>query len=313
MKDKGQVAIGEKSMLVSKLIQDVYPEMKIEAVREKEVKALGYISSPEKNICAFVEEKRFVRNIPDNVDMLIIKKDMEEAVRLKKGIGYVIVDHPRNVFWGIHNSLAGSHYVREQKENQISKSAVISPKAEISSHNVVIGDNVVIEAFATIYENTTIGDDCKISSGCRIGGVGFQENKNGKYIETVNHYGGVTLKKGVELQSNSCIDRALFPWQDTVIGSYTKIDNLVHIAHAVKIGDACMLTANVTIAGFCQIGDEVWIGLGSILRNGIHVGNRARINMGSVVVDNVEEDMSVSGNYAIDHTRFLFHQMKLRK
>ncbi len=300
-------------MLVSKLLHELYPCMEIRAEGETEVEGLGLLNSLQPNICSFADDKKYIKGIPDNVKLLIINKELENIVKLRTNIGYIITDNPRKIFWNLHNSLEQYGYVREKEENRISQSAVISPLAEIASQNVVIGENVVVEAFVTIYENTIIEDDCKISSGCRIGGIGFQENKMGKYIETVKHYGGVILHRGVELQNNSCIDRALFPWQNTEVGAYTKIDNLVHIAHAVKIGKACLLAANVTIAGSCQIGDEVWFGLGSMLRDRITVGSRAKINMGSVVVDNVAEGISVSGNYAIEHTKFLFNQMKLRR
>lgn len=301
-------------MQISKLVQELYPDVQIKAVREREVETLGFISSQKTDIASFAEEKKFMKNIPKNVKLLLVNQDLECISSNLPDLGYVIVENPREAFWNLHNSLYENPiYIRKKRKTQISKTAKISPLAQIAPYNVVIGNGVSIEAFATIYENTIIEENCTVRSGCRIGSIGFMENKKGKYIETIKHYGGVILHKNVELQCNTCVDKAIFPWENTEIGEFTKIDNLVHIAHSVKIGKACLIAANTTIAGVCNIGDEVWIGLGSTVKNRVSIGDYARINMGSVVVENIKEGMSVSGNYAINHTEFLYYQMKLKK
>lgn len=301
-------------MKISKSIQKLYPNIQMKTVQEKEVKSLGLINSPEADIASFANEKKYLKNLPPNIKMLLIVPKLEAAAAALPETGYVVVDNPKEVFWKLHNSLEGdSAYVREKRKNRVSETANVSPFAQISPYNVVIGEHVTIEAFATVYENTVIEENCTLRSGCRIGGVGFAENKSGRYIETVMHYGGVILHKGVEIQCNTCIDRGIFPWENTEIGAFTKIDNLVHIAHSVKTGEACLIAANAAVAGFCRIGNEVWVGLGSAIRNRVIIGDHARINMGSVVVENVKEGTDVSGNYAMDHSEFLYYQMKLRK
>ncbi len=177
--------------------------------------------------------------------------------------------------------------------------------AYIEKTNVKIGNNVVIEPFVTIYKNTVIEDNCIIRSGARIGGEGFQEIQYDEKIFSVEHLGGTILHHDVEVQNNTCIDKAIYPWDNTEIGKYTKFDTLVHVEHAVKIGESCMITGNVEIAGRSVIGDNVWIGIGSTIRNGLKIGNNARINIGSVVVGNVKERGNVTGNFAIPHEKFL--------
>ena len=74
-----------------------------------------------------------------------------------------------------------------------------------------------------------------------------------------------------------------------------------------------MLAAGADLAGFSTFGDDIWVGLGTTVKNDLHIGNGARLNIGSVVVTDVAADAAVSGNYAMEHTRFLYEQIKLRR
>ena len=122
---------------------------------------------------------------------------------------------------------------------------------------------------------------------------------------SVKHLGGVIINNNVEIQYNTCIDKAVYPWDNTIIGDYCKIDNLVYIGHGVKVNSGCMIAANTTIGGRTNIEKNSWIGLNSTISNGLVIGERAKINIGSVVTKNIEKDNSVSGNFAIDHSKFI--------
>ncbi|MDR0851210.1 MAG: hypothetical protein LBN36_01820, partial [Clostridiales Family XIII bacterium] len=90
-----------------------------------------------------------------------------------------------------------------------------------------------------------------------------------------------------------------------VIGDSCKAADHVHVAHAVKIGYGALIAANACINGNVHIGDDAWIGPGSTLSNGITIGNHARISIGSVVTKDVGDGKTVSGNFAIDHEKFI--------
>jgi len=77
--------------------------------------------------------------------------------------------------------------------------------------------------------------------------------------------------------------------------SKTIIDNLVKIAHNVKIGKNCIITGNVSIAGSCNIGDNVWIGPLSSINNGLKIGSNSFISMCSVVIHNVPPNSDIIG------------------
>ena len=109
----------------------------------------------------------------------------------------------------------------------------------------------------------------------------------------VEHVGGVRIGKNVEIQHNVCLDRAIYPWDDTVVDDHSNIDKLSLVA------------SGATIGGRCNIGDNVWIGLGAIIRNGIDLGAGSRANMGAVVTKSVGEGEAVSGNFARNHEELI--------
>ncbi len=150
-------------------------------------------------------------------------------------------------------------------------------------------------------------DNSVIRAGTIVGGTGFEFKKNGSGDESflVEHVGGVRIGKNVEIQHNVCLDRAIYPWDDTGVDDHSNIDNLVYIAHGVKIGKLSLVASGATIGGRCNIGDNVWIGLGAIIRNGIDLGAGSRANMGAVVTKSVGEGEAVSGNFARNHEELI--------
>ena len=140
----------------------------------------------------------------------------------------------------------------------IKKGAIIGDECSIGS-NSVIGENTVLglkcEIFSnvSIYDNIKIGNNVIVHSGTSIGSEGFGYVQFENTHKKIPQVGNVIIKDDVEIGSNCAIDRATIG--STIIGRMTKIDNLVHIAHNVKIGKGCLLTACFAIAGSSEIGD----------------------------------------------------------
>lgn len=129
---------------------------------------------------------------------------------------------------------------------------VIYPGVFVGS-DTTLGRNCTIHPNVTIREKVKIGDRVVVHSGSVIGSDGF-----GYVFEKGVHYkipqvGGVVIKDDVEIGSNVSIDRATTG--NTVVGRGTKIDNLVQIAHNVRIGKNSLIIAQVGISGSCEIGD----------------------------------------------------------
>lgn len=160
--------------------------------------------------------------------------------------------------------------------------------------DVKIGDRVRIGHNNVIHKGTIIGDDVSIGSNNTIGGVGFgyELDENGDY-ELIPHIGGVVIERNVEIGNNNCIDRAVLG--NTIIGENCKIDNLVHIAHGVKLGNHSLVIANSMIAGSVIIGERCWIAPSTSIINSCTIGSDSMTGIGSVVLKSVEDFTLVAG------------------
>jgi UDP-3-O-[3-hydroxymyristoyl] glucosamine N-acyltransferase len=126
-------------------------------------------------------------------------------------------------------------------------------------------------------------------------GFGYAREEDGTLIQ-MPHRGNVVIEENVEIGSNVCIDRAVEG--STIIGAGTKIDNLVHIAHGVKIGKNCLIVAGTVIGGSCEIGDNCFIGINASIKNKVRIGNNVTVGMGAVVLNDVPDNCTVVGNPA---------------
>ena len=277
-------------------------------INEKEINSLGLVEyNPGDSVCTFIENEKYVQKISSNVQMVLITEELKSKIKIEMcSYGVCIVNNPRLAYFRAHNYLASKEkYCRRAFKTEIGENCSISEYAIIADKNVKIGNNVLIEEFAVIRENTVIGDNSIIRSGCKIGGEGFEFKASDVDVFRVSHVGGVVIGKNVEIQYNTCIDKAIYPWDNTVIEDYTKIDNLVHIAHAVKIGKRTMVVASSGIGGRVSIGNDSWVGFGATIRNGLKLGSNARVNMGAVVTKDIGNNASVTGNFAINHDEFI--------
>jgi UDP-3-O-[3-hydroxymyristoyl] glucosamine N-acyltransferase len=139
----------------------------------------------------------------------------------------------------------------------IGENTVIMPGA-IIGHHVQIGANCVIYPNVVIMDHCIIGDDCIIQSGSVIGSDAFYYNKKTNrpvHYKKMLSCGRVVLENAVEIGAGCTIDRGVSG--DTLIGSGTKMDNLVHIGHDTVVGKNCLFAAQVGIAGATTIEDNV--------------------------------------------------------
>lgn len=287
-------------------------------IDEKEFDSLGLAGYNDgKNVCTFLAAAKYAAGLSAGISMILtsqkVYNELANEGRLEGSYGICIVDNPRLTYFLLHNALCDSEdYARPRFESKIAESAKISPLAYIAPYNVVIGENTVIEEFVSVKENTVIGDDCVIRTGTKIGGPGFEIKNDGTKTITVTHIGGVKIGNNVEIQQNSNVDKAIYPWDDTIIADHVRINTLVQIAHGDKIGKFTEIVAHASIQGRVQIGENVWIGPGCVIRNGISIGDNARVNMGAVVTLSVPAGEAVSGNFARAHAA-LIEEMKSYK
>jgi UDP-3-O-[3-hydroxymyristoyl] glucosamine N-acyltransferase len=161
---------------------------------------------------------------------------------------------------------------------------------------VIMGDNCCIGANSTI-SHAVIGSRVRISSNVSIGGEGFGFVPGPKGLLHVAHFGRVVIGDDVRIGGNCAIDRGAM--DDTSIGAGTVIDNLVQIAHNVRIGRNCVIAAQTGIAGSSTLGDQVMIGGQVGVNDHLTIGSRARIAAKSGVIHNVPEGETVGGYPAV--------------
>jgi UDP-3-O-[3-hydroxymyristoyl] glucosamine N-acyltransferase len=194
--------------------------------------------------------------------------------------------------------------VRIGERTTIFPFACIGSRAEIGS-DCVIGANVVI------YPGMVIGDRVVVHANTVIGCDGFGYVKDGAHHRKIPQMGTVVVGDDVEIGANTAIDRATMG--RTYIASGTKIDNLVHIAHNVRIGENCLIVAQVGIAGSTEIGDDVIIGGQAGLVHHIKIGSRTVIGAQAGVTRSFPEDYTISGYPARDHTKSMKGYASLSK
>ena len=215
----------------------------------------------------------------------------------------------------------------------IHPTAVIARTARIGEHahigpycfvdeNVEIGARAVLHSFVSVYAGAKIGDhffahahtivreDCRIGhrvilqNGAVIGsdGFGFAKQKDGSWYKIVQS-GAAVLEDDVEIQANSCVDRATIG--ETRIGRGAKLDDLVLVGHASKIGAHTLLCGQVGLAGSTIVGDNC-IFAGQAASSGhLKVGNGVIVTAQSGLPGDVEPGSIRSGSPAIDNRLWL--------
>ncbi|MCE5312080.1 MAG: UDP-3-O-(3-hydroxymyristoyl)glucosamine N-acyltransferase [Nitrospiraceae bacterium] len=134
---------------------------------------------------------------------------------------------------------------------------VVYPGAYVGKGSI-IGDDCVIHPNVSIYHETSIGNRVIIHAGSVIGADGFGYVWSEGQHNKIPQVGGVVIEDDVEIGANVTIDRATTG--STVIGRGSKIDNMVQVAHNVKVGAHSIIVAQAGIAGSCKLGDGVIIG-----------------------------------------------------
>lgn len=281
------------------------------SIGNTEFESMGLLGSDyDGKLCSFIVDIKYENLIRENASVLLVTKEVAKTLDADN---MCIVDDPRYVFFLVHNYISNrKEYKRNDYDTVIGEGSVIHKLAYIADKNVTIGNNVIIEEFVSIKENVTIGDNCIIRAGSIIGGEGFEQKRHDELILGIKHLGGVVIGDNVELQQSNCVDKAIYPWDNTEIGDYCKTDNKVHIAHAVKMRKRVLIAACTCVAGRVIIEDDVWIGPGVTLINGMHIGKGARVNIGSVATKDVDDNCSVTGNFAIEHNTFINNLRKIR-
>ena len=242
------------------------------------------------------DRQQMVENSKANVVLV------DEGVLPVVGKVLIVVKNPKRAL-----AKVGNAFFVERPQPGIHPTAIIDTEAEIGENVFIgpytvigkakIGDGCMIDSNVRIYDDVVMGKGCVIKAGAVLGGAGFgyERDENGNKFR-FPQIGQLIMGDYVEVGSNTCIDRGALA--DTVIGDYTKINNLCHIAHNNKIGKNVTITGCVNVSGSNFIDDNVWIAPNSSIRGWVHIEEGATIGMGAVVVRNVPAHETWVGNPA---------------
>lgn len=138
-----------------------------------------------------------------------------------------------------------------------------------------VGEGTRLFSHVTLYPGVEVGARCALHAGVRIGSDGFGYVFQEGVHQKVPHVGRCIIESDVEIGANSAVDRGSI--DATVIGAGSKLDNLVHVGHNVRVGRLCLFAAGVAIAGSARIEDGV------MLAGQVGVGGHITIGAKSVI------------------------------
>lgn len=263
---------------------------------DTEITGVSGIHEAGEGDITFLSSRKYIKDLSGSKASCVLVKELLADMPITQ----LKVSNPHLAF----AKLLEQFYVKPAKPIGVSRDAIISDTANIGanvsvfpyafiSNGVSIADNTVIHPFVFIGENTIVGEKCVIyphvtlrekvkignrviiHSGSVIGSDGFGYVFDEGRYHKIPQVGGVIIEDDVEIGSNVSIDRATTG--NTVIGKGTKIDNLVQIAHNVKIGSNSILISQVGIAGSCEIGDFV------TLAGQVGVADHTKVETGTII------------------------------
>lgn len=317
-------------------ISDLAKRLNLEIVGDSDLEILA-VSSPEKakeNELTFIFEEKYY-NFFNNTNASVILTNKKD--NLSEKFTYLISNNPKldmakvleifeykpKLFIGIHNSVfigencnididvSINPFVYIGSNVVIKKGVTIFPHSYIGDHSI-IDENTIIYPNVTIAHQAKIGKNVIIHSGSVIGsdGYGFIQTKGNIHYK-IPQIGNVIIEDDVEIGSNVSIDRGTT--NSTIIKKGTKIDNMVHIAHNVKIGERSLLVAQSGIAGSSEIGSDCVVAGQAGISGHLKIGSQVMILGKSGVTKDLVDKSKVSGFPAREHKEELKQQVFIKK
>lgn len=299
---------------------------------EHRLRDVAALSSAKAGDITFARDRAVLKGI-DQLDagLCFCRADLVDPLMALGVHTMAVCEHPDVAFARAALSLVTPrHDVRQS--GAVAPDATIAPSVHIGfgccigagvkiGEGTVIGNGVMIEAGCVIGSHCTIGagalisftimgDRVDIRPGAVLGEAGLGVFVDGAGIRATTHFGRVNIADEVRIGANTCIDRAVFG--QTTIGARCKIDNLVQIAHNVRLGTDCVLASFCGIAGSTVLGNGVMMGGRAGIIDHIRIENNVQIGAGAVVTKNIKAGEIWSGHPARPLRNYLKEQVALR-
>jgi UDP-3-O-[3-hydroxymyristoyl] glucosamine N-acyltransferase len=306
----------------------------VEGGAEVEITGVAGIEDAQPGQLTFLSNRRYRAEVEKTRASAIIVGRKEEGISLPKlraDDPYLSFAHAIELFYNAPSYEPGIHATAV-----VSKSAKVAADAHVGpfcfvDDDVVIGRKAVLHSFVSIYRGARIGDDffahshTVVRENCRIGnrvilqngavvgtdGFGFAREKDGRWHK-MQQMGPAIIEDDVEIQANSAIDRATVG--ETRIARGAKIDNLVQVGHACKVGEDTLLCGQVGLAGSSVIGNRCIMAGQSAAAGHLHIGDGAVLTAQSAVSHDVPAGAIYSGSPGFENKEWLratgvFHRL----
>jgi len=303
---------------------------KVKGDGQAKVNTISKIEDAASGSISFLSNPKYENYIySTNASAVIVNKNFEPRESVKTSL--ILVDDPYTSFTtileayqrtlsllkvgkeepsfiGKNATIGDNHYIGAfayiGSNSKIGNNVKIYPHAYIGD-NVIIGDNTIIYAGVKIYTNCELGHHVTIHAGTVIGsdGFGFAPQPDGTY-KTIPQVGNVVIGNHVDIGANTVIDCATMG--STIIEDGVKLDNLIQIAHNVKVGKNTVVAAQAGISGSTQIGENCIIAGQVGIIGHIKIANKttiaAQAGIGRTIT---EENLTLLGSPAIEKLDFL--------
>lgn len=295
---------------------DITSAQKGQVTQLTNAKYAQHIKTSAATAC-FIGEGFIVDKIPDNMALLVCA-DPEMGF-----IKAVELLHPTTSFTNqiakqaivddsvvLGNGVFIGAYAVLGKNTNIGDNSAILAGAYIGN-NVSIGKNCRVHPYAVIYDGSIIGDNVIIHSGAIIGADGFgYKFRKGAHVK-VPQVGNVIIEDNVEIGANTCIDRGALG--STVIGTGSKIDNLVQVGHNNKVGKHVIMCGLTGVSGSCSIEDYAILAGSSGIADHVTIGQGAVVMARSGVAGDVPAGAQFFGSPAKDKKTAYKEQIAISK
>jgi UDP-3-O-[3-hydroxymyristoyl] glucosamine N-acyltransferase len=312
---------------------------RLEGLPETEIQGVAGIEQATPGQLTFLANKRYIPLLKTTQASAVLIEEgapldrapnLPPLAALRTANPYLAFAHALELFYqpprykpGVHPTAVIARTARVPEGAHIGPYCFIDEQAEL-------GQNAILHSFVTIYQGAKIGDDffahahAVVREHCRIGnrvilqpgaiiggdGLGYAKQKDGTWYKMVQS-GPAVLEDDVEVQSNSCIDRATVG--ETRIGRGTKIDDLVLVGHASQLGANNMICGQTGLAGSTKIGDNCIFAGQSASSGHLTVGDNVIVTAQSGLPRDVASNSIRSGSPAVDNKLWLKYTAALSR
>ena len=282
-------------------------------IRDNEFMQLGYVDSKSSQVLAYADNLKYLQAAAKNpnISCLIVTPELSLSNFAVKLPGLVASGSPREAFYKIHSSFIDDSLYHFPFKPGIGVGCKIHPTA-IISEGCRIGDNVIIGEQVVIRECVWIGSGVIIEPGVKIGVEGILYNRTSSGIVLIPHAGYVRIHDNVNLMTNSIVVRSIHNTDVTEIGKGSLIGLASIIGHEANIGTSVVISNQCLVARKSRIGNDCFLGTNVMVKEHVYIGKKAHVFAGSVVISDVAENSSVSGNFATDHKKRMLDLARMK-